>query len=75
MRKEQKNPELEKAENELEKAEEKFHNAVGYLFLGGKVDGKSRRGIINILEGKKGLIRGHLAGKRADYSGRCGYRR
>ena len=41
------------------------------LFFGGEVYGKQRKGIYEILRGKKGLIRGHLAGKRADYSGRA----
>ena len=39
--------------------------------MGGNVNGKFRRGIKNILEGKRKLVRGHLAGKRADYSGRA----
>ena len=44
---------------------------IGSLYFGGRVYGKERKGIYNTLRGKKGLIRGHLAGKRADYSGRA----
>jgi hypothetical protein len=45
--------------------------AVESLFLGGQIFGKSRRGIKDILWGKQGLVRGHMAGKRTDYSGRA----
>ncbi len=55
----------------LIQAEERLYNSVKNLFFGGNVDGKNRKGIANIMGGKKGLIRGHLAGKRADYSGRA----
>lgn len=41
------------------------------LFFGGRVYGRERKGIYDVLRGKQGLIRGHLAGKRADYSGRA----
>ena len=41
------------------------------LFSGGKIYGKQRRGIIDILKGKEGLVRGHMSGKRVDYSGRA----
>ena len=51
-------------------AQKRPHKAIKSLFFGGYVYGKSRRGIANILIDKQGLIRGHLAGKRADYSGR-----
>jgi DNA-directed RNA polymerase beta' subunit len=58
-------------QTQLDQARKKLSIAVRDLFLGGNVNGKSRRGLMKVLEGKKGLIRGHLAGKRADYSGRA----
>jgi DNA-directed RNA polymerase beta' subunit len=44
--------------------------AVQLLFSGGKILGKQCRGIADILKGKEGLVRGHMSGKRVDYSGR-----
>jgi DNA-directed RNA polymerase beta' subunit len=61
----------EEAESELrDLLKEKLEYAVGRLVSGGKVYGKYRRGILHIIKGKDGLIRGHLSGKRTDYSGR-----
>jgi DNA-directed RNA polymerase beta' subunit len=58
-------------QTQLDEAQRRLYAAVSNLFLGGYVDGRSRRGIRNIMEGKQGLIRRHLAGKRVDYSGRA----
>ena len=46
--------------------------AVDRLYRGGvKSDGEKIKGLVGVLKGKEGLLRGHLAGKRADYSGRA----
>ena len=36
-----------------------------------EIHGNHRRGIIDILKGKEALVRGHMSGKRVDYSGRA----
>ena len=46
-------------------------DSVEKLFSGGRIFGKHRRGIIDILKGKEALVRGHMSGKRVDYSGRA----
>jgi hypothetical protein len=62
----------QKAESDLSDVlEKKLRYAVGNLFSGGYLFGKYRRGILDIIKGKKGLVRGHLSGKRSDYSGRA----
>lgn len=57
--------------NDSEKENEKWtkilEKRIGNLFFGIR----EMEGVYDILRGKKGLIRGHLAGKRADYSGRA----
>jgi len=59
-------------DNELrDRIRKNLYYAVEMLFSGGSIHGKYRRGIIDILKGKEGLIRGHMSGKRADYSGRA----
>jgi hypothetical protein len=64
--------ENEKVKKEqLSQASERLNKALEYLFFGGMVGGKERIGFTGILEGKKGLIRRHLAGKRTDFSGRA----
>lgn len=46
--------------------------AIDRLYRGGvKSDGEKIKGLVGVLKGKQGLLRGHLAGKRADYSGRA----
>jgi hypothetical protein len=55
----------EKAESELrDLLKGKLEYAVGMLVSGGKIYGKRRRGILDIIKGKEGLIRGHLSGNR-----------
>ena len=62
----------EKTDNELcDSLKKKLKYAVGKLFSGGRIYGKYRRGLLDIIAGKEGLIRGHLSGKRADFSGRA----
>ena len=58
-------------QDHLDLAQKRLDNAIKHLFFGKIKKGKNRRGIHNILKGKQGLIRGHLIGKRADYSGRA----
>jgi DNA-directed RNA polymerase subunit beta' len=41
------------------------------LYFGRKIRNKKKKGIYDLLKGKTGLLRGHLAGKRVDYSGRA----
>jgi len=61
-----------KSEKELhDLLKKKLYYAVEKLFSGGRIYGKYRRGIKDILKGKEGLVRGHMSGKRADYSGRA----
>jgi hypothetical protein len=51
----------------LKNGREKLFQSVDSLFLGTK----TLAGLVGILKGKKGLLRGHLAGKRVDFSGRA----
>lgn len=53
------------------KPPEALKRALINLFIGGTVFGKKRIGLIHILKGKTGLLRGHLTGKRTDFSGRA----
>jgi len=51
---------------------ERLFKAVQGLYFGKyNFKGRYSNGILDILSGKQGLLRGHLAGKRADFSGRA----
>lgn len=58
-------------EAELHEARRFLLSAVYQLFMGGRVRGGECAGLVDLLSGKTGLLRGHLAGKRTDYSGRA----
>ena len=49
----------------------RLFNAVKKLFSVDRKYRNRRRGIIDILKGKEALVRGHMLGKRVDYSGRA----
>jgi hypothetical protein len=55
----------------IKESREHLFKAVQGLYFGKYIKGRYRNGILDILGGKQGLLRGHLAGKRADFSGRA----
>jgi RNA polymerase Rpb2, domain 6/RNA polymerase Rpb1, domain 2/RNA polymerase Rpb1, domain 5/RNA polymerase Rpb2, domain 7/RNA polymerase Rpb2, domain 3 len=58
-------------EAELHDAQQFLLSAVYRLFMGGRARGRECAGLVDLMSGKTGLLRGHLAGKRTDYSGRA----
>lgn len=56
----------------LKDGRERLFQTVNRLFFGGSRRGGERlQGLLDVLAGKTGLLRGHLAGKRVDFSGRA----